>query len=155
MERWQDSSEIKEAAQLFGELFSSDQAARANVGPSREERLARALRMMCQRSGFSFAAVVDERGLPLAVHGDQLTDNAIGAVVTIASEGLTKIGGMVDEWSVEHVSFDIGFAARAVIRAFTIGEQSFYLMLICRQDIDERSEVELSIDAITAIISDS
>ena len=152
METLRDSSEIKEAAALFGELFSDRRAAAITPQRSREQRLAQALRMMAERSGISYAAVVDERGLPLAAHGDALTDSAVGAFVTLASDCLGKIAGIVESWDIRHVAYDIGYTDKAVVRAFTVGDKPFYLIIICGQDTDERSEVELSIEAISAIV---
>ena len=51
-----------------------------------------------------------------------------------------------------NISVDINYLEKAVVRKFPINEATYYLMTICPQEMDERSEIELSIEQVISIL---
>lgn len=175
-----DSSELREAARLIGVLgrpaaaapplspaqppatpppspAAPEPAVTADSPPQplryRGEQLEHALVTMCRRGGLTGAVVADRRGFALAVHNSPVDDDAIAAFTTVLGEALEKAALLLGEHGAENIAMDINYSDKVVLRRFTIDGQPYFLMVLCPQQIDERSEVEISIDQITRILS--
>ncbi len=122
-------------------------------GKYRGERLENALATMCRRGGFKGAAVSDAHGLPLAVYNSPVGDDAVAAFTAILGDALARAGEMLEEREANNISLDINYAEKAAIRRFAVDDKFFYLMVICPQEADERSEVELSAREIASIVT--
>ena len=127
-------------------------AAAPEEGIYRGDKLANALYAMCTRGGFSGALIVDDNGLPLAVHKSPVPEEAIGAFAMVLGAALAKAGRLLGQYNADNISIDINYTDKIVLRRFLIGETPGYLLVICPQEVDERGEVELSIDQIVQIM---
>ncbi|MEW5734805.1 MAG: hypothetical protein AB1921_08115 [Thermodesulfobacteriota bacterium] len=121
-------------------------------GIYRGDKLANALYAMCKRGGFNGALIVDDNGLPLAVHNSPVPEEAIGAFAMVLGAALSKSGKLLGQHNADNISIDINYTDKIVLRRFMIGETPGYLLVICGQEVDERGEVELSIDQIVQIL---
>ena len=187
-----DSSEIREAADIFGELVDGS-AVVAGKKPSakpvgargafvaqgrrtatpktkprtpgvrppeaprtdskfRGDKLENVLFAMCRRGGFSGAVIVDSDGLPLAVYNSPVAEELAAAFTMILGEALEKGANLLNQADASNISVDINYLEKAVVRKFPISEATYYLMTICPQDMDERSEIELSIEQVVSIL---
>jgi predicted regulator of Ras-like GTPase activity (Roadblock/LC7/MglB family) len=124
----------------------------AKDGIYRGDKLANALYAMCQRGGFSGALIVDDNGLPLAVHQSPVPEEAIGAFAIVLGTALAKAGKLLGQHNAENISIDINYTEKIVLRRFMLGQSPGYLLVICPQEVDERGEVELSIEQIAQIL---
>ncbi|MBU1232975.1 MAG: hypothetical protein KKD01_16730 [Proteobacteria bacterium] len=169
MNRLKKSKELLEAASIFNALLVQEeddmakqqQAAKAelttadNVAenqPFRGDQLENVLYGMCQRGGFQGAAVADEQGLALAIYNSPVEGDVLAAFTTVLGEAIGKAGRFLEQHDANNISLDINFIDKAVVRQFSLGDNSFYILVICGQEIDERSEIELSIKQVTAIL---
>jgi hypothetical protein len=119
----------------------------------RGDRLENTLAAMCKRGEFSSAVIADNSGLPLAAYNTPDKSDEIAAFATILGETLVKASTMLDQPNANNVSLDINYSDKAVLRRFMINEAPYYLFIICPQEMDERSEVELSVKQISSILS--
>ncbi|MDI6795381.1 MAG: hypothetical protein QMD09_00460 [Desulfatibacillaceae bacterium] len=124
----------------------------APEGIYRGDKLANALYAMCQRGGFSGALIVDDNGLPLAAHQSPVSEEAIGAFAIVLGTALAKAGKLLGQHNAENISIDINYTEKIVLRRFMMGQAPGYLLVICAQEVDERGEVELSIEQIAQIL---
>lgn len=118
----------------------------------RGDKLENTLYAMCQRGGFQGAVVADTGGLPLAVYNSPVADEAIAAFTTVLGDALDKAGKFLEQYDADNISVDINYTEKAVLRRFHINDLPYFIMTICPQEVDERSEVELSIDQIISIL---
>ncbi len=150
METLRDSSELKEAADILGEelvVRMRDQRS------SREDKLRRHLRTLCQRSKSKIAVLSDNQGLPLVTEGDVMNEDLVSAAVTILGETLERVGRMLERPDTHFISLDLSFDERLFVQKFDVLDQSYHLLVIGPSDGDIRSELELSIMQITSILS--
>lgn len=190
MKKLKGSSEIQEAAKIFGELIAQsavvapaadarkkpDRVRRMPSVPSapsrrqppltdtavivpadseqmyRGDRLENTLFAMCKRGGFLGSVLVDSGGLPLAVYNSPVEEQTIAAFTMVLGDALEKAGKVLEQSDANTISMDINYIDKAVIRRFLINDLPYFLMTICPQEVDERAEVELSIDKITSIL---
>jgi hypothetical protein len=150
MQRLADSFELREAAQLLGAILEdSDQLS----GPAaRGERLRDELSQLCVRARFAGAAVADAQGLLLASHAFPYSTEAAGALASVLGETLAKFQSVTGEARADAVSLDVGFADKLVARRFSADDESYFILASCEQSVDERAELELSIETIRAIV---
>ena len=178
MNRLRDSSEIQETIRLLNELVVQS-AVVAPIIPDRPpspptgqtivsvkrapepsppketyrgDRLDGVLFSMCKRGGFDSAVIADGSGLPLAVYNSPVGDDAVAAFTTVLGDALEKAGKLLDQHDANNISMDINYTDKAVLRRFLINDLPYYVMIICPQEVDERSEVELSTDEIISIL---
>ncbi len=118
----------------------------------RGDRLENTLFAMCKRGGFVGSVLVDSGGLPLAVYNSPVEEQTIAAYTMVLGDALEKAGKILEQSDANTISMDINYIDKAVIRRFLINELPYFLMVICPQEVDERAEVELSIDKITSIL---
>ncbi|GBC61117.1 hypothetical protein DENIS_2077 [Desulfonema ishimotonii] len=125
-------------------------------GPQRQyrgDRLEDALYAMCKRGGFMGALLVDSDGLPLAIYNRPVADETLAAAFTmILGDALGRAGKLLSGIDPNNISIDINYTDKAVIRRFSINNLPYFLMTVCPQNVDERAEVELSIDQVTSIL---
>ncbi len=108
---------------------------------------------MCKRGGFSGAVVADADGLSLAIYNSPVEEDALAAFTVVLGDALEKAGKVLNQQDASYISMDINYTEKVVLRRFLLDDQSpFYMMVICRQEIDEKDEVELSIDQIRTIL---
>ncbi|MCP4349843.1 MAG: hypothetical protein GY795_30550 [Desulfobacterales bacterium] len=118
----------------------------------RGDRLENTLYAMCKRGGFVGSVLVDSGGLPLAVYNSPVEEQTIAAYTMVLGDALEKAGKILEQSDANTISMDINYIDKAVIRRFLIHDLPYFLMVICPQEVDERAEVELSIDKITSIL---
>lgn len=121
-------------------------------GEFRGDRLESVLYAMCRRGGFIGALIADNDGLPLAVYNSPIQDEALGAFATILGAALEKAGRLLGQTEANNISVDINYTDKVVLRKFLIREATSFLLIICPQEVDERGEIELSIDQIITIL---
>ncbi len=122
-------------------------------GEFRGDRLENALIAMCRRGGFKGAVVADDSGLPLAVHNSPVETEEIAAFTAILGDALGKAGRFLHEHGADYISMDINYEEKVVVRSFDVLSLKMYLMVLCPQTMDERAEVELSLQQIASILS--
>ncbi len=118
----------------------------------RGDRLENTLFAMCKRGGFQGAALVDSNGLPLAVYNSPVDEDTIAAAATVLGAALDKAGSLLKQADANYISMDINYIDKAVIRRFAINQQIYFLLAVCPQEVDEKTEFELSIEKVTSIL---
>ncbi len=143
--------EIKQ--QSMTEVVKSEQIAAPEAVGSKADQLENTLMLMCKRGGLIGAVISDSQGLLIAVHNSPVENERLAAFTTILGDALISserlLGGEVSNY----ISIDINYTDKAVLRSFAVEKEVNYLMVICSQEVDERSEVEISIDKVTTILS--
>jgi hypothetical protein len=79
-------------------------------------------------------------------------EEAIGAFAIVLGTALAKAGKLLGQHNAENISIDINYTEKIVLRRFAMGQSPGYLLVICPQEVDERGEVELSIEQIAQIL---
>lgn len=169
MNRLRKSKELHEAASIFNALLASEQddtakaelsvKAKASLAETtgedqgfRGDKLENVLYAMCRRGNFQGAVVADEQGLALAIYNSPVEGDVLAAFTIVLGEAIEKAGRFLEQYDANNISLDINFVDKAVVRKFSVGDNSFYILVICEQEIDERSEIELSIEQVAAIL---
>jgi len=119
----------------------------------RGDRLEQVIENMCRRSGFIGAVIADSQGLPLAVVNPPVSEEALAAFTSVLGDALKRAGSLLGQHGGEFLAIDINYQDKIVLRQFQIEEASYFLMVICPQEVDERSEIELSIEQVIAILT--
>lgn len=153
MRKLRDSSEMQEAMTLLSEIIEATRRMDAAEASKRGQRLESTLAAMCTRAGFKSAVVVDSRGLPLADYHPSIPGESIGALTVVLAEALARVSSILGARSLTAASLDIDLTDKLVLRRFTADDETYFLVVIAAQELDERSELELSIDQIGSIIS--
>jgi hypothetical protein len=123
------------------------------LNASKGDRLAAMLEILCKRGNFASAIIADNQGLPLAVYNSPVGTEVLAAFTLTLGEAIGKAGHFLGQHEANNISLDINFADKAVVRKFVMDDILYYLLVICVQDVDERGEVELSIDQIKVTLS--
>ncbi len=166
--RLKDSRELYEAASIFNVLLADNQelplkqqqVADAGVGvdaltekrPFRGDQLESVLYAMCQRGGFQGAAVADDQGFALAIYNSPVEEGVLAAFATVLGDAMGKAGRFLDQHDANNIALDINYIDKAVVRKFVLGDHTFFILIICSQEIDERSEVELSVEQVIKVL---
>lgn len=150
MVRLRDSSEVQEAATLLGQILLETKE--SELGSNRGERLERTLALLCSRARFTGAAVADGQGLALAAYNCPYDMEALSAFAAIMGEAIVRAGDTIGHAEADALSLDVNFTDKLVVRRFPVGDQTCLLLVLCPQELDERSEMELSIEQISTII---
>jgi hypothetical protein len=119
----------------------------------RSEQLDLTIANMCKRGGFISSIVADADGYPLAAYNVPENREAVAALASVLGTALDRAAVMLRSPGANNLSFDINYSDKVVLRRFTVRGRPFSLLLICSQTIDERGEIELSIDNIVSILS--
>jgi predicted regulator of Ras-like GTPase activity (Roadblock/LC7/MglB family) len=118
------------------------------------DTLERALSGMCRRGGFKGAVIADRDGLPIAVYNSPVNDEILAAYSTILGESLEKAATFLNQPDANNISLDINIIDKIVLRKFNINRNTYYVMIILAQNIDERAEVEILISQIRNFYQD-
>lgn len=153
MQKLRDSSEVKEAATLLGVLLQETTAEDAARTGFRGERIQRALRELCVRAGLETASLCDRHGLPLAVHNGNSPEETVAALTTVLGDALDKAAQIAGWPGATSLSVDFDYQDKLVLRRFLVDDVPYFLVVQCSQDTDERSELEISLEQISAILS--
>lgn len=151
MARLRDSSELKEAAALLGAIIQDTREASRSA--TRGDRLRQTLERLCARAHLRGAAVADAHGLPLASHDFPYSVDAIGALASVMGEAMAKVQSVTRDGEAVSVAIDIGFADKLVARRFGSEDETYFILAVCPQDLDERGELELSIEEIRSVVA--
>lgn len=120
----------------------------------RADRIRQLLANLCKRGGFSAAMLADRSGLALAEFNSPFELDSLAAFASVAGEALEQAGKLLGKRDANNLSLDINYVEKIVVRRFLLAQQPAFLLLVCPQSIDERSEVELSIDLIVAVLAE-
>jgi hypothetical protein len=120
----------------------------------RAERVRQLLADMCKRGGFSGAVLADRSGLALAEFNSPFDIDALAAFASVVGGILDQAERLLGKRDANNLALDINYVEKIVVRKFTLVHQPAFLLLVCPQSIDERSEVELSIDLIASVLSE-
>jgi hypothetical protein len=131
----------------------SGEAADSESFEGRGRTLEDLIKRMCQRSNFSGAVVTDDSGYPLAVVNPPVTSDALPAFSSALGQALKRGGELLKHDRAEYLSLDINYEEKIVLRRFAIQESHYLLLVSCSQDVDYRSEIEVSIEQIIAALS--
>jgi hypothetical protein len=125
----------------------------ARPGP-RSEELDRILSLACRRGGFKGAVLADDQGLPLAVHRGPVATEVLAAFTSVLGEALSRAGALLNQREASYISMDADYRDKLVLKRFPVGRHQFNLMLIAPQGADERSDLELAIGQIRAVMGE-
>jgi len=120
----------------------------------RGDRLEYILSSMCRRSGLSGAVIADSKGLPLADFNSPVGGDTLAAFTSVLGNALERAATLLGESGAELISMDINYTDKIVLRRFPIENEQYFFLVICPQDLDERTEVELSIDQVTRVLTE-
>jgi predicted regulator of Ras-like GTPase activity (Roadblock/LC7/MglB family) len=133
-------------------MLKQHTAFHTSASARRGERLVGSLRLMCDRAGFRGALVLDSNGLPLAVHEPAFSNESVAALTVVLDGALKRAAQMLGAGDLVHLSIDINYEDKLVFRRFEAGAAPYFLVVVTPQEVDERAEVELSIDQLGHII---
>ncbi|MHB8881537.1 MAG: hypothetical protein ACYC69_08545 [Thermodesulfovibrionales bacterium] len=170
-----DFSEIQEAARLLSSLLLPEKgtgpSGRTGAEPAlpakpapreqdkagttgfRGDRIEEALQVMCKRGDFAGAVIADFTGLPIAAYNSPVGTDAMAAFTSVLGTALEKAAHLLDQHEADNISMDINYADKVVLRRFRVEGLQYYLMVICPQNVDERGEIELSLEQIISMLS--
>lgn len=119
----------------------------------RGDKLENMLFAMCKRGEFAGAVLVDSNGLPLAVYNSPVKDESLASAFAMTlGDAIGKAARILGDSTANNISMDINYTDKACVRKFAINDLPYFLMIVCPQDIDERAEVEISIDQISSFL---
>lgn len=175
----QGCSELNETARLAAELLGLAPATPAAAPPVTEmppdtppvqplhrqsaqmptlayrgDKLEFILSSMCQRGGLGGAVVADSQGLPLADFKSPVGGDTLAAFTSVLGGALERAASLLGATNTELISIDISYTDKIVLRRFNVAGAPYFLLAICPQELDERTELELSIEQLTAVLSD-
>lgn len=119
---------------------------------SKGGRLEEILESMCLRGDFQGAVVADEGGLAVAEFRCPVESEAVAACSSVLGGAMQRAGRLLEQPDVSHLSMDINYVDKVVLRQFKLDTEIYYLLVICPQQVDERSEVEVTIDRISGVL---
>lgn len=168
MRKLWDSSEIQEAAALFNDLskhfFAAEPAVLTGRIPGtgqqapqmvyRGDLLEEALVSMCSRGEFSGSVLADNNGLPLAIYNSPVDEDVLAAFTSVLGKSLAETGRLLNQPNANNISMDINYIDKVVLRKFHVEDKPYFLMIISPQQVDERAELELSVNLISNILKE-
>ena len=96
--------------------------------------------------------MADEHGLTYAMYNSPVEGEVLTALTTVLGDAMGKAERFLDQYDANTISMTMNYRDKAVLRKFVVGDSLFFVLVFCGQELDERSEVELSIEQITAIL---
>jgi len=120
---------------------------------SRGGRIEEILESMCLQGGFQGAVVADQGGLAVAEYNCPVETDAVVVWSSLFGEAVERAGNLLEQKDANHMTMDVNSVDKVVLRRFLKDEKPYYLLVICSRDVDERSEVELSIDRVIGALS--
>jgi predicted regulator of Ras-like GTPase activity (Roadblock/LC7/MglB family) len=167
MKKLWDSSEIQEATMLFNDLIKDfsipGSAIHTSRFPGRGGRpshtyrgdlLENALISMCRRGDFKGAVLVDNNGLPLATYNSPLEMDMLAAFTSILGRSLEETVRLFEQPDANNISIDINDMEKVVLRKFLANNKSYFVMIICPKETEERTQLEVSINHIITILTE-
>lgn len=119
----------------------------------RGDRLEYILSSMCKRGGLIGAVVADAKGLPLSDFNSPVGGEILAAFTSVLGSALERAATLLGESGAEVISMDINYTDKIVLRRFPVAGEHYFLLVICPQTLDERTEIELSIEQITTVLT--
>lgn len=116
------------------------------------DEIADILRGMCRRGGFAGAVLADASGLPLADFNCPVDPDAVAACSSVLGDAMRQAGRLLRQNEANNISMDINYVDKVALRRFELFGAPYYVMVICPQHVDERSEVEVSIDRLVEVL---
>ncbi len=107
---------------------------------------------MCRRGRFSGSIITDGAGLLLADHNCPVEPEVVAACGSVLGEAMKQAGELLRQTGANNISLDINYVDKVSLHRFEVGGLPCFLMVICPQQVDERSEIEVSIEQIRAIL---
>lgn len=118
----------------------------------RSDQLERLLAFLCTRAGFHGALVADQWGLPVAVHEVPMAAEQVAAFTSVLGEALQQADRLLGYAGANHISMDVDFADKIVLHHLQVGGTGYYLLVFCRQDMEDRAEIELSLAQLAEVL---
>lgn len=144
---------LRETAALRDPTPPRERPSRPASGAYRSDQMGDILRNMCKRGGFSGAVVADRGGLPVADFNCPVEIDVMAALGSVLGSSLEQAAELLQRPEANNLSVDINYVDKIVLRTFRFESLPYHLLVICPQAIDERSEVELSIEQIQSVLS--
>ena len=119
----------------------------------RGDQLEGCLHALCNRGGLSGAMIADDNGFAVAAYNSPVESEVFAALASVLGQTIDKAVFFLGQQDANNISLDVNYADKVVVRKFTVADNPFYLIIVCPQHIDERSEVELSIEQIKSILA--
>ncbi len=119
----------------------------------RGDQLESCLHALCHRGGLSGAMIADDNGFAVAAYNSPVESEVFAALASVLGQTIDKAVFFLGQQDANNISLDVNYADKVVVRKFTVADSPFYLIIVCPQHIDERSEVELSIEQIKSILA--
>ncbi len=119
----------------------------------RGDQLESCLHALCNRGGLSGAMIADDNGFAVAAYNSPVDSEVFAALASVLGQTIDKAVFFLGQQDANNISLDVNYADKVVVRKFTVADSPFYLIIVCPQHIDERSEVELSIEQIKSILA--
>ncbi len=119
----------------------------------RGDQLESCLHALCNRGGLSGAMIADDNGFAVAAYNSPVESEVFAALASVLGQTIDKAVFFLGQQDANNISLDVNYADKVVVRKFTVADSPFYLIIVCPQHIDERSEVELSIEQIKSILA--
>lgn len=119
----------------------------------RDNKLEDILGDMCRRSGMIGALLADVNGLPVASYRSPVENEVFAAFASVLGETMDKAGYFLDQHDADYIAVDINYADKAVVKKFLIDDAIFYLIIIVPKHINERGEVDYTIEKLNSVLS--
>ncbi len=114
--------------------------------------LKKSLSGMCKRGGFHGAVLADFDGLPISAFNSPVSDEILAVYSSILGESIEKAASMLDQPYANNISLDINTMDKIILRKFTPKKTSYFLLIVSPQNIDERAEIEITINQVSQIL---
>ncbi len=146
--------EDQPAADLpFDHLDRLEETERLGIGEFRDNKLEDILSDMCRRSGMIGALLADINGLPVAAYRSPVENEVFAAFASVLGETMDKVGYFLDQHDANYIAVDINYADKAVVKKFLIDDAIFYLIVIVPKHINERGEMDYTIERLNNVLS--
>jgi len=119
---------------------------------TRQDRLDAVLGAACSRGGFTGAALADASGLLLSLAKSPVAPARLEGLTAVLSETLERVARLWEGPRPDNLSLDVDYSDKLVFRTFQVDSRAYCLMVFCAQEVDERSELELAVGAVTQVI---
>ncbi len=123
------------------------------TGETRAERLEFVLDALCLRASLAGAVLADDSGLPLAAHGRSVATENLAAFTSVLGEALEKAGRFLGHFAADYISMDVDYEHKLVLKRFLLEGSPYYLVVLGPQNVDERSELEVSVGHVLSVLS--
>jgi hypothetical protein len=78
---------------------------------------------------------------------------SLAAFASVLGEALQKAGRFLGRSGADYISMDVDYENKVALKSFRLDGRPFSLMVLCRQAVDERSELEVSIEQLVSLLS--